>query len=57
MDTQVINTSSKNESAKETLKKGAALTGAAGLGAGAVVIRDIPEKKVAVGNPTRLIAN
>ena len=31
MDTQVINTSSKNESAKETLKKGAALTGAAGL--------------------------
>lgn len=27
------------------------------LGAGAVVIRDIPMNKVAVGNPTRLIAN
>ena len=27
------------------------------LGAGAIVIRDIPMNKVAVGNPTRLIAN
>lgn len=41
MDTQVINKNSKNESVKETLKKGAALAGAAGLGAGAVVSADI----------------
>lgn len=36
MDTQVI-----NKNAKDTLKKGAALAGAAGLGAGAVVSADV----------------
>lgn len=37
MDTLVTNNGTKKENAKETLKKGATLVGAAGLGAGAVV--------------------
>lgn len=41
MDTQVIKKNAKNGNAKETFKKGAALAGAAGLGAGAVVSADI----------------
>ena len=41
MDTQVINKNAKNGNAKETLKKGAALAGAEGLGEGAVVSADI----------------
>lgn len=41
MDTQVVNKNVKNESVKESLKKSAALAGAAGLGAGAVVSADI----------------
>lgn len=37
MNTQAINTNSKNAKAKENLKKGAALAGAAAIGAGVVV--------------------
>ena len=41
MDTQAINKNAQNGNAKETFKKCAALAGAAGLGAGAVVSADI----------------
>ena len=40
-----------------TVIQGLEIGEGATLGAGAVVIRDIPMKKVAVGNPTRLISN
>ena len=40
-----------------TVIQGLEIGEGATLGAGAVVIRDIPMNKVAVGNPTRLIAN